>query len=54
MEKNKELFDRANATNDAELRTKLRNNFLAWCQENGRTPLNTQSTLDWWELESEV
>lgn len=47
--KNRELFDRANSEDSPSLKAKLRNDFAEWCKENGRTQLNTQSTIDWWD-----
>lgn len=49
--KNKELFDRASQVKDLSLQEKLRNDFQNWCQENGRTPGNPQSIMDWWNIE---
>lgn len=49
--KNKELFDRANKDRDLELQAKLRSDYEKWCKNNGRTPLNPQSTIDWWNEE---
>lgn len=46
--KNKELFDRANQDKDLNLQAKLRDDFEAWCKNNGRTHLNPQSVIDWW------
>ena len=46
--KNKELFDRANTDGDLKLQAKLRNEYEEWCKKNGRTAMNPQSTLDWW------
>lgn len=49
--KNKVLFERANRDNDTELKAKLRNDYAAWCTANGRTPIDSQSTIDWWDAE---
>ena len=48
---NKDLFDMANETNNAELKALLREAFLTWCKVNGRDPMGTQSIQDWWKLE---
>jgi len=49
MRTNKESFDMANKTRDLVLQAKLREDFLRWCKENGRTPLNPESIKDWWK-----
>lgn len=49
--KNKELFDRANKDKDLKLQDKLRNDYGKWCKKNHRTPLDTKSTVDWWNEE---
>ena len=49
--KNKELFDRANQDRDLNLQAKLREDYETWCKNNGRTPLNPQAIIDWWNEE---
>lgn len=48
---NKDLFDMANETNNAELKALLREAFLTWCKVNGRSPMNAKSIQDWWKVE---
>lgn len=47
--KNRELFDKANADNDLNIKEKLRNDYADWCKKNGRTKINAQSTIDFLE-----
>ena len=50
--KNKEYFDKANRDKDLTLQAILRDDFELWCKNNGRTPHNPQSILDWWNDET--
>lgn len=50
---NKDLFDVANETNNAELKALLRNTFLTWCKVNKRSPFDPTAIQDWWKVEVE-
>jgi len=48
---NKEMFDTANKVGTADVKALVRERFLKWCQENGRTPANPITIQDWWKEE---
>lgn len=50
--KNKVFFEIANATNNTNLKQKLREDYLLWCNNNNKTLDSPTSIMEWLEIDN--